>query len=114
MHIEVLGSILSTTLVPGHPSWVPLSIFRSNDQTLCPMGYASKLGVVSSPPYQNIKVKKEWHWAVSDYVCLCGAYRGRGFWFLASRVLTCMGLHVLQQIVVELELDPTCTTRVGL
>lgn len=97
-----------------HHGKLPLSIFRSNDPTLCPMGYAAKPGVVSSPPYQNIKAKKEWHWAVSDHVCLCGAYRGRVHRFLASRVLTCMGLHVLQQIVIELELDPTSTTRVGL
>lgn len=27
--------------------------------------------------------------------------------------LTCVGLHVLQQVVVELELDPTGATRVG-
>lgn len=30
----------------------------------------------------------------------------------ASRPLTCMGLHVLQQVVVELELDSTGATGV--
>ena len=32
----------------------------------------------------------------------------------AAGSLTCMGLHVLQQVVVELELDPTGATGVGL
>lgn len=33
--------------------------------------------------------------------------------FGSSQGLTCMGLHVLQKIAVELKLDPTGATRVG-
>lgn len=45
-------------------------------------------------------------WWDGEGVCALGGF----CWSLG---LTCVGLHVLQQVAVELKLDPTGATRVG-